>query len=148
MSTPNSLNTLPALTFDNALALQLLPWDKDSVEVLGESGSAWIHSRTSSSPLGKEKMSFSGLKRTPEEEQSRLSFSAPIQSVPLKSPVIPLLKDVKEMERVSRPGSSCAPTAGLCTTQHHQDTPPTNERTWARGIWKAKEATVALRRRV
>ncbi|KAK3536413.1 hypothetical protein QTP86_008876 [Hemibagrus guttatus] len=60
-------------------------------------------------------------------------------------------RDVKEMERVSCPGSSCAPTAGgvterRCSTQHHRDTPPTNERTWARGIWKAKEAIQPLDR--
>lgn len=53
-STPDSLNTLPALTFDNALALQLLPWDKDGVEILGESKSAWIRRRISSTPLRKD----------------------------------------------------------------------------------------------
>lgn len=54
-STPDSINTQPALTFDNSATLQLPPWGKHSVEVLGESQSAWIHRQTSSSVLEGEK---------------------------------------------------------------------------------------------
>lgn len=51
----DSLNALPALTFDNGVTLQLLPWDKHSVEVLGESESTCIHIQTTCVLRGKNK---------------------------------------------------------------------------------------------